>query len=1022
MIKFLIQRPIAVFMAFLAFFILGIITYLNIPVSLLPDIAIPEITVQISGKNKAARELENTVVAPIRQQLIQIGKLRDVRTETRDGSAIVRLSFEYGANTELAFIEVNEKIDAAMNNLPRDMERPRVIKASATDIPVFNLNLTLKNDQPFENNDISAFLDMCEWTEMVVKRQIEQLPQVAMVDMTGVVSKQVLVMPDYKAMSITDITMNDIESALKDNNIEPGSMIVRDGHYEYNIKFSAVIRTVEDIQNIYLRKNDKIFQLKDVAQVETAPEKEKGMALYNGKRTISLAIIKQSDENMANMQKALDEVVERMRTNYPTVEFSISQNQTELLDFTISNLQQNLILAFIFVCMVSAIFMRDVRSPLIIGLSMFVSLVVSLLFFYLCHITLNIVSLTGLILALGMMIDNSIIVTDNIGQYRAKGLSIDEACMKGTNEVITPMLSSAFTTIVVFVPLIFLSGIAGAIFFDQAFSVAVGLLVSYVTGIILLPVLYKVVFKRSKPDKKRPDGTLTKKPPRVPFTEKMYDKGIGWVFSHKALTVVIMLAVFPVCYMLFTAIPKEKMPDISQNEILVDIEWNENIHVGENMLRTQSLLSGLDAQTIEHSALIAQQQYLLNRNREQTSSECQLYLKTPQKKDVESIKKAVATYFSAHYPKAIISFAPTGTIFEKIFTTGEPDLTVEYYAKNRSSIPEVQTVREIEKTIRLSTGETPVGVAFQKQLNIHIDREKLLLYNVSYNDVYQTLKAGFKDNEFSVLHSYQQYLPIVLGNDGQDVYGVINSLMIPVLDDKEVNYFPLSTFLTITPAEDLKTIVAGKNGEYIPLDFYNIADVEKIMQTTAQYSAADNHWDVDFSGSFFSNRKMINELIVILIISILLMYFILAAQFESFLQPLIVLLEIPIDIAASLALLLVLGHSLNLMSAIGIVVTCGIIINDSILKVDVMNQLRRDGYAIMDAIHEAGRRRLNAILMTSMTSVVCMLPLLFSSDMGSELEKPLAVATIGGMIIGTLVSLFVVPLVYWMIYRKRSNT
>ena len=180
-------------------------------------------------------------------------------------------------------------------------------------------------------------------------------------------------------------------------------------------------------------------------------------------------------------------------------------------------------------------------------------------------------------------------------------------------------------------------------------------------------------------------------------------------------------------------------------------------------------------------------------------------------------------------------------------------------------------------------------------------------------------------------------------------------------------------------------------------------------------------WDVDFSGSFFSNRKMIGELMVILLISIMLMYFILAAQFESFVQPLIVLLEIPIDVAAALGLLILLGHSLNLMSAIGIVVTCGIIINDSILKVDVMNQLRRDGMKLLDAIHEAGRRRLNAILMTSLTSIVCMAPLLFSSDLGSELEKPLAIATIGGMLIGTPVSLFVVPLVYWWIYRKEEE-
>lgn len=182
----------------------------------------------------------------------------------------------------------------------------------------------------------------------------------------------------------------------------------------------------------------------------------------------------------------------------------------------------------------------------------------------------------------------------------------------------------------------------------------------------------------------------------------------------------------------------------------------------------------------------------------------------------------------------------------------------------------------------------------------------------------------------------------------------------------------------------------------------------------------NSKWDVDFSGLFFSNRKMLNEFIVILIISILLMYFILAAQFESFIQPLIILLEIPIDIAAAMGLLLLLGHSLNLMSAIGIVVTCGIIINDSILKVDVMNQLRKSGMDLIEAIHEAGRRRLNAILMTSLTSIVCMAPLLFSSDMGSELEKPLAIATIGGMLIGTPVSLFVVPLVYWWVYRNKN--
>ncbi|MDR0537792.1 MAG: efflux RND transporter permease subunit [Tannerellaceae bacterium] len=1021
MVRFLISRPIAVFMAFTAFFILGVITYFNVPVSLLPDIAIPEIAVQISGKNRSARELENTVVAPVRQQLLQIGKLRDIRSETRDGNAIVRLVFEYGTNTDLAFIEVNEKIDAAMNYIPRDVERPRVVKASATDIPVFNLNLTLKDDIRFQDNEsASTFLDLCELSETVIKRQIEQLPQIAMVDVTGIVNKQVDIMPDEKLLSITGITQADIENALSNNNIEPGGMIVRDGYYEYNIKFSAVLRTVEDIQNIYIHKNNKLFQLKDIADVSLAPEKEKGMAFHNGKRAVTLAIIKQAGENMYNMQKSLDKVIERFRNDYPTIEFAISQNQTELLDYTISNLQQNLILAFLFVCFVSALFMKDVKSPLIIGICMFISLIISLMFFYLCHISLNVVSLTGLILALGMMIDNSIIVTDNIGQYRQRNFSIDDACIKGTNEVLAPMLSSVFTTISVFIPLIFLSGIAGAIFFDQAFSVTAGLLVSYATGIILLPVLYKLTFgKKNRHGKK--DNDINHSQHADSVLDKIYDAGINCVFSHKIITTAIMLAVFPLCFLFFVIIPKEKMPDISQNELMINVDWNENVHIGENKARTLDFLNFTDSLTIEHSTLIAQQQFLLNREREKTSSESSIYVKTPEKKDIKQLKATTEQWFAAHFPQAVVSFSPVGTIFEKIFTTGEPDLVVEYYTKKRAQAPDAQSIRQLETELHRKTGEAPLGISFQKQLNLHINREKLLLYKVSYDEVYRALKTGFKENEFAVMRSYRQYFPIVLGSEEQSVRSVLDNTLVyaAATENNERIRLPLSVFISSSPTEDLKTIVAGKNGEYIPLEFYNNA--EQIIPVAKQMNIQNEQWEIDFSGSFFSNRKMINELLIILLISLLLMYFILAAQFESFVQPLIVLLEIPIDITASMALLLILGHNLNLMSAIGMVVTCGITINDSILKVDMMNQLRRQGFPLMQAIHETGRRRMKAILMTSLTSIVCMAPLLFSYDMGSELEKPLAIATIGGMIIGTLASLFIVPLAYWGIYRNKNG-
>ena len=248
MVKFLIQRPIAVLMAFTACFIVGMVTYFTLPVSLLPDIAIPEITVQISAQNTSARELENTVVKPLRQQLIQVARLKDMDSEAHDGAGLIRLNFDFGTNTDLAFIEVNEKIDAAMNYLPKDTDRPKVVKASATDIPVFYLSLTLKNDSAYGQTDERAFLDLCEFAESVIKRRIEQLTEVAMVDITGLVERQLQIVPDENKLAVLGLSIQDVESALAQNNVEPGSMTVRDGYYEYNIKFSTLLRTEEDVK------------------------------------------------------------------------------------------------------------------------------------------------------------------------------------------------------------------------------------------------------------------------------------------------------------------------------------------------------------------------------------------------------------------------------------------------------------------------------------------------------------------------------------------------------------------------------------------------------------------------------------------------------------------------------------------------------------------------------------------------------------------------------------------------------
>ena len=1023
MVKFLLQRPIAVLMAFTACFIVGLVTYFTLPVSLLPDIAIPQITVQVSGEHSSARELENTVVAPVRRQLLQVSGLREIKSETRDGAGVIRMEFEFGVNTDLAFIEVNEKIDAAMNGLPKEVNRPKAIKASATDIPVLYLNMTLKNDRAYKETNEQQFLNLCELAENVVKRRIEQLPEVAMADITGVPGRMLQIVPDAEKLAITGITIEDLEHALEANNVEPGSMLVRDGYYEYNIRIATLLRTPEDVENIYIRKGDRLMQLKELAKVAVVGKKEQGLSLADGKRAVTLAIIKQSDENMDAMKAKLKETTDYFASLYPDIEFQVCRNQTELLDYTISNLQDNLSLGFLFIFIVAIFFLGDVRSPVIIGISMVTSIVITFFFFYFCKVSLNVISLSGLILAVGMMIDSSIIVTENISQYREKGYSLKRACATGTTEMITPMLSSSLTTIAVFVPLVFLSGIAGAIFMDQAFSITVGLLISYVTGIFLLPVLYLLFYRMGI----RGKGMLAKRFDHLmknDWLERFYDKGVDWVFSHKRLSVLMTATTLPLCVFFFYFMEKERMPQIDQNELVMRIEWNENIHVDENRRRVDALMQEADNRTVEHTAYVGMQDYILNAEDELSVTEAELYFKTEQPDGIPPLQDMLFQQVRDRYPLAVVTFSPPETIFEKLFVTGEADVVAELHSDNRSQVPEASVLRKIEQDIKTVTGIETEGIAFRNQLNLVVDRERLLLYRVAYNELTRVLRTAFKENQVSTLRSYQQYLPVGIAGDEQSINHIMGATLVQTQPDEQgqVNYLPLSHLVKVVPSEDLKSITAGKNGEYIPVRFFEVQDAPALMEQVKTAVHGTDAWEVDFSGSFFSNEKMMGELAVILLISVLLMYFILCAQFESFLQPLIVLVEIPIDIAFALITLWLFGHTLNLMSAIGIIVTCGIVVNDSILKIDSINELRKAGTPLFEAIHTAGRRRLRPIIMTSLTTIFAMVPLLFASDMGSELQKPLSIAMIGSMLLGTLVSLFIIPLIYWFIYRKHEKS
>ncbi|HEX2970678.1 MAG TPA: efflux RND transporter permease subunit [Bacteroidales bacterium] len=1012
MVKFIISRPVAVIMTFLALLMLGIVASNRLPVSLMPDIDIPEITVAVSRPDVSAREIENTVVAVLRRNLLQVPGLDNIESESRNGSALIRLSFKFGNDISLAFMEVNEKVDGAMNYLPHDLERPRIIKASATDIPVFMLNISLTD----RNAGDEKFIELSEFAETVIKKRIEQLPEIGMADITGQVRREIYISPDEKKMRSLNISDDDLVQSVNLNNINIGSILVKDGKYLYNLEFSSYLKNIDDVRNIYIKAQDRLLQLKDIAETGIRQERPAGAYYSNGQRAVSLAIIKESTARMSDLEEKMSEITEVFRKDYPQMHFEISQDQTRLLDYSISNLWQSLLAGGLLAFLLMFIFLKDGKSPLIIGFSIPATLVISLLFFYLTGLSINIISLAGLILGIGMMIDNSIVVIENITQWIDKGLSLPDACAKGTGEVITPLISSVLVTCAVFIPLIFLSGIAGALFYDQAIAIVIGQGVSLLVGITLLPTIYYLLYRNGK------EGFLTRLVKKISLKhiEEKYEGGMNFFFKYRKATMVTFGLIIISMFWLFISMKKEKFPSVKQDELVISIDWNENIDLKENIRRVEEMTAESNDLALQVNAFAGEQQFLFNRDYDLTYTQAKVYMKGADFIVREEIEHRSSDFLKKNYPGATVSIEAQQNIFEKIFSASEIPLIVEISLLKEKESPSVDTMDIIASRLMMRFPDAGItGTQVEDKILMRIDTYKMLLYDVEPEALYSKLKTSLNKNNIGELRASYEMLPIVLSDREKQIGDILSHEMIL---NRSGQLIPVNELTDIKKMHDYKTIKGGMNGEYVPV--YMNVTTNKPSEVTSEIRnmiTSGQDLSVEFGGSLITGQKLFRELTIILVVALLLLYFILAAQFESLTQPFIVLLEIPIDIAGALFLIKIWGGSINIMTMIGLIVMSGVIINDSILKVDTINNLRAEGMRLKEAIYTGGSRRLKPILMVALASLISTAPMLFSQGIGSELQRPMALALIGGMSFGTVVSLFFIPLAYWYIYRKSEK-
>lgn len=1011
MVRFLIQRPIAVFLSFVGILFFSVLAIRNLPISLLPSIEVPSVVIKVNYPNNPAQIIENSILKSIRGELNSLNNLKSIESTASSETGLIKLQFDYGTRMDLAYVEINEKVDRLQESLPRDMDRPRIIRINTSDIPIIRVQVLPKN-----NTDLIA---LSELSERVLKKRLEQIEGVSIVDINGYREQFISIKPNAAQLAALNITEAQIENVLNSANRELGQLSIKDGQYRYFVRMANRLGDIEEIKRLPLSTpNGEVISLEQLADVKFETEKVLSYHLFGQQEGMVITVHKQGSAKMTELVPLVYKAVETFKEDYPEVDFELTQDQSTLLNAGIDNLTTSLIYGGIFAFGVLFLFMGNFKMPIIMGITLPVSLVISFLLFRAVGLTINIISLSGLALGLGMLIDNAIIVIDNITRKRKEGLHIIEACISGVNEVMAPLISSVLTTLAVFVPLVFLNGLSGALFYDQAVSVAIILGTSLMVAFILLPLLYRIFFQKSKKQVKE-DSLFFK------MILGAYKGLYNLIWRFKAISFALLLALIPLTYFILAEFEKTGLPDIEKTETLLTVNWNEPIDAEVNKTRVSTLIDALKIENTTESD-IGISQFLLAVEDSRVEN-AQVYLKFGSREEKADAEQWIANYFQQRHPNASLKIEDAPNAFDQIFKSEGKYFIAKWKDLGLGELIAEKDLPFLKKEVNEIT-DSPIqdgkGFLFEESLEATIDNEALAFYGIPEGTFKTALSNALDGFLVTEIRRFGDVIPIKIQRSKGDLQQQLKDVYVT---GRERQQYPISEFIKLNFIKVEKNITASRTGPYQSFEWESLSDqdIKRLTQELPKI-AAKRGLVVDFAGAYFEDQENLRQLIFILVISVALLYFILAAQFESLVQPLIVIFTLPLGILGALLVLQIAGVTLNVMSAIGIIVMLGIMVNDAILKIDTINRLRltpdQNGSSreiLSAAIARTGQIRLKPILMTSITTILALLPVIFSSGIGADLQRPLVFSVIGGLTFGTFTALYFVPLAYWFVSRKR---
>lgn len=1024
--KLSVNRPIGTAMAFIAILLFGLVSLFRLPLDIMPEMELPTLTVMTVYPGASAEEVEEQLTRPLEELLAGTENLREITSSSKENVSFIALQFTWGADITEAANNARDLIELAKRNLPDEANSPVIYKINSSLFPVLVYGVTARENYQGINEIIQD----------KIANPIKKVEGVGSVIYIGQPVREIKILVNPQRLRAYHLSIQQIAAVLNAENITiPGGNITV-GQNEFAVRVPGKFSSVDEIRSIpLLNFNNRIIRLRDVAIIDDGFKDKDEMARSKNGLGVAMMIQKQSGVNTLEVANAVRTKVKQIQASLPPdMEMFEIINTDELIVQSISNLTKTLWWALLFVAIVVFFFLRQWKSSFIVFITIPFALIIAFVVMFLSDFTINIFSLMALVIAIGMVVDNAIVVLENIMRHIERGTRPKQAAIFGAAEMGTAITASTATTLMVFIPMIFVGGVVGILFKQLAILTSVTMVASLVSSLSLTPMLSAQLLKGKQSEKQTRSRFYVWSEKRFNGLERSYRKVLKVVVLHKWLSLLTAILIFVLTLWGGKFLGTDYIPEFDAGDVFIVLETE----VGTSTEKTDSVAQVvMDIFRSEVPELISSSlSSITGQTEDGTLSSVgfeegkniatilgHLVLPDERERSAREIGNALREHMAA-IPEIASFHVTAGSIISEAITGNVKPIEVELSGDDFVVLNE--TARMLQRAMSSIPGLTDVQSTVDEgklEIQVVIDKTKAsaMALNTAMvaaqvrQSIYGTDAGKFtesgEDYEMAIRYA-PQYRNSIEALDNLVVTNLLGQ-QIPLHMVAEIREGSGPLAINHKAQQRIVKVMCSLKG-------ISLGEATRKVKQLVDDSDIPGDIDVSIGGQVTEQSESFTDLYLILALGILLVYMVMAAQFESLKDPFIIMFALPFTFVGIIAAFYVTGLTLSVTTFIGVIMLVGIVVNNGIVLVDYTNLLRARGYSIGEAVLEAGRSRMRPVLMTSFTTMLGMLPMALSKGMGREMYSPLGVTIIGGLLVSTLITLFLVPVMYSIFHRVKS--